>query len=107
MVNRKRPNKAHIPAGFTSEMGTSSQASGSRQRNVLPATNGSSTPPKIKQKNVLEGGKIGGSETPWSPAKMIGVGAAWIHMTVPPYLNWAIMMALIFGGCCSNVRTVP
>ncbi len=103
MANHKKPKKAHDHAGSASNMGNSPQANGPRQRNVPATPNGSSTPPRIKHINPLEGVQTGR----WSLAKMIGVGAAWLHMTVPPYINWGIMMGLIFGGCCSNVRISP
>ena len=43
-------------------------------------------------------------DTPWTFARLVGAGAAMIHMSAPYYISLGVMTGLIFGGCCSNVR---
>ena len=33
-------------------------------------------------------------------------GAAWVYVMFPDLLQWMSIMALIFGGCCSNVSSM-
>ncbi len=37
-------------------------------------------------------------------SKAIGFAGAVVHTTIPAWFNFGVMVALIFGGCCSNVR---
>ena len=84
-------------------MAINPEVEGARQRHVPTRQNGSWTPPGTKEINV-EKAKVRDERKPWSFARAMGVGAAMIHMTVPKYMSWVVMMSLIFGGCCSNVR---
>ena len=36
----------------------------------------------------------------------MGRGAAWAYVMIPDLLQWISIIALIFGGCCSNVSSV-
>ncbi|MCJ1278547.1 golgi uridine diphosphate-N- acetylglucosamine transporter [Puttea exsequens] len=103
MGKGKKSKQAHKSPGIIPDMAPPTSNAAPRQRNPHPPSNGALTPPRTKEINVLEAKPPPQPDTPWSLAKVIGVTAAWIHMTVPPYLNWAVIMGLIFGGCCSNV----
>ena len=87
-------------------MSRSTEAKGPRQRNTKQASNGTLIPPGTKTINVQEE-KPAEPDRPWTFARAMGVGAAIVHMTVPKYMGLVAMTGLIFGGCCSNVRTWP
>ncbi|KAL8669331.1 MAG: hypothetical protein Q9168_006067 [Polycauliona sp. 1 TL-2023] len=42
-------------------------------------------------------------EPPFTVAKAIGVTLATLQSTLPALISWGVTVALIFGGCCSNV----
>lgn len=88
----------------------------STQANVDPnrgpsttPTPSANTPPRTRQINAapaLEHRKSGrgdDDDAPWSLAKVIAISAAMIHIYLPFFINWIGIVALIFGGCCSNV----
>ena len=100
---RKKAQKAHHSLDTNPRMPNNAEVDGSRQRHVQTRQNGSWTPPGTKEINV-EKAEVRDERKPWSFAGAMGVGAAMIHMTVPKYMSWVVMMSLIFGGCCSNVR---
>lgn len=43
--------------------------------------------------------KRGGNAASWS-----GLLAAATHATLPTWVTMVLMVSMIFGGCCSNVR---
>ncbi|KAK0511008.1 hypothetical protein JMJ35_006560 [Cladonia borealis] len=99
---RKKAQKAHHSLDTNPRMPNNTEVDGSRQRHVQTRQNGSWTPPRTKEINV-EKAEVRDERKAWSFAGAMGVGAAMIHMTVPKYMSWVVMMSLIFGGCCSNV----
>ncbi|KAL8995790.1 MAG: hypothetical protein Q9169_004548 [Polycauliona sp. 2 TL-2023] len=42
-------------------------------------------------------------DPPFTIAKAIGVTLATLQSTMPALISWGVTVALIFGGCCSNV----
>ncbi|KAI4270001.1 MAG: hypothetical protein LQ337_006953 [Flavoplaca oasis] len=42
-------------------------------------------------------------DSPFTLAKAIGVTLATLQATLPALISWGVTVALIFGGCCSNV----
>lgn len=83
-------------------------ASSRRQRHVDPsvASNGSASEQKVQKVTATQSEKNTFQDTnpPWTFARLVGVGAATVHMSAPYYISLAVMSGLIFGGCCSNVR---
>lgn len=86
----------------------------STQGNVDPyrshsttSTPGASSPSRTRQINdapVLQRRKSRTDDLgPWTLAKVIAASAAMIHIYLPFFINWIGIVALIFGGCCSNV----
>ena len=102
-MGRKKAQRAHNSLDPTFRMPNNIDVDGSRQRHVLTRQNGTWTPPGTKEINV-EKAEVRDEKKPWSFAGAMGIAAAMIHMTVPKYMSWVVMMSLIFGGCCSNVR---
>ena len=84
-------------------MPSTTETDGHRQRKTATRQNGTWTPPGTKEINVGKA-HVREKKKPWSFARAMGVAAAMIHMTVPKYLSWMVVISLIFGGCCSNVR---
>ena len=100
MSGRRR--KANV-ASATHEMSTNP-----RRRNVPPTVASSSIPLRTKEINVgpiLESGKPGiqlqRSMTIPRAIAMVGI---MIHSALPSIVPWGMIVGLIFGGCCSNVR---
>ncbi|KAL8907577.1 MAG: hypothetical protein Q9207_001314 [Kuettlingeria erythrocarpa] len=83
------------------------QASGSRRRKATPAPVGLQPMLGTKQINagpLLETAKPGiDPDASLTVTKAIGVTAATVQATVPTLISWGLTVALIFGGCCSNV----
>lgn len=78
------------------------------QGNVDPPAN---SPPRSRQINkapTLGQGKMGGDDSRvWPVAKLIANSAEIMHIYLPFFINWLGIVALIFGGCCSNVCYNP
>ncbi|KAL8757086.1 MAG: hypothetical protein Q9199_002487 [Rusavskia elegans] len=75
------------------------QSGGARRRDLL-------VPPGTKTIYVgplLETAEPGGPDAPFTIAKAIGVTLATLQATLPALISWGVTVALIFGGCCSNV----
>ena len=68
---------------------------------------GASSPSRTRQINdapVLQRSKPRRDDLgPWTLAKVIAASEATIHIYLPFFINWIGIVALIFGGCCSNV----
>ncbi|KAL8910457.1 MAG: hypothetical protein Q9171_004251 [Xanthocarpia ochracea] len=82
------------------------QASGSRRRDVTPTSFTTQIPPGTKTIHVgplLETSKPGDPDAPFTVAKAIGITLVTIQDHLPLLVSWGVTVALIFGGCCSNV----
>lgn len=75
--------------------------SGGPRRRDLPVPPGTKT---IYVGPLLETAEPGGPDAPFTIAKAIGVTLATLQATLPALISWGVTVALIFGGCCSNVR---
>ena len=87
-------------------MARSTEANGPRQRHTKQTSNGTLATPGTKTVDVQEE-KPTGSDRLRTFARAMDVEAAMLQMTVPKYMGLVVMTSLIFGGCCSNVRTWP
>ena len=38
-----------------------------------------------------------------TPSKAVGIAGAMVQANLPSLFGWSLVVALIFGGCCSNV----
>jgi len=84
---------------------TSTPGSHRRRRVDSPATHNGSTDKLDRHTDTpsaLEKEKREDAES-WSIARVVDIGAAAVHTIAPYWINWAVMVGLIFGGCCSNV----
>ena len=76
------------------------QLNGARRRD-LPIPPGTKT---IYVGPLLDSAKPSDPDTPFTLAKAIGVTLATLQDVLPALISWGVTVALIFGGCCSNVR---
>ncbi|KAL8724784.1 MAG: hypothetical protein Q9181_006673 [Wetmoreana brouardii] len=78
-----------------------------RKRASTPVETPVEIPPGTKQINagpLLETAKPGiDPDAPLTLSKAIGVTAATVQTFLPALISWAVIVSLIFGGCCSNV----
>ena len=98
---RRRANVASA----THEMSTTP-----RRRNVLPTVTSNGIPPRTKEINagpLLESGKPGIQlESKMTVTRAIALIGIMIHSALPSIVSWGMIVSLIFGGCCSNVRSL-
>ncbi len=76
------------------------QSNGPRRRD-LPVPPGTKT---IYVGPLLDTAEPGNSDAPLTLAKAIGVTLVTLQAVLPALISWGVTVALIFGGCCSNVR---
>lgn len=95
----------------SSPVAAPAQASSARRRKVTPTSLDPQIPPGTKQINagpLLETAKPGiDPDAPFTMSKAVGSTAATIHAIFPALISWGVIVALIFGGCCSNVGSPP
>lgn len=88
-------------------MSSSAQGHGPRRRRPGPSPPVTPVPSGTRQINaapLLETAKPGiDPDAPLTLSRVIAVTVAIAHATVPTLVSWGLTMALIFGGCCSNV----
>ncbi|KAI4219404.1 MAG: hypothetical protein LQ349_008361, partial [Xanthoria aureola] len=75
------------------------QFNGPRRRD-LPVPPGTKT---IYVGPLLDTAEPGNSDAPLTLAKVIGVTLVTLQAVLPALISWGVTVALIFGGCCSNV----
>lgn len=90
--NRRGPKMAPNPPP--------AQFNGPRRRD-LPVPPGTKT---IYVGPLLDTAEPGNSDAPLTLAKVIGVTLVTLQAVLPALISWGVTVALIFGGCCSNVR---
>lgn len=84
------------------------QANGTRRRGQASPPPSNGVPPGTKEINaasMLEnprpsfepGGKM-------TVSRAIAMAGIMVHSALPTIASWGMIMGLIFGGCCSNVR---
>lgn len=102
--SRNQKMKASTP------IASPAQASGPRRRHLTPTSANVQVPPGTKQIDVrplLETSKPGNPDAPFSLSKAIAETLLAIQAILPALISWGVTVALIFGGCCSNVRLFP
>lgn len=77
-------------------MTTTSSAYGHRQRHVDSKATDPGTNHTVTRHPAVKKGSLGGAES-WMFGRLVGLAATMLPFTA--------MIGLIFGGCCSNVRT--
>ena len=114
MAKRKGPKKAHNPPVSPSSMSSAAHSNAVTHRrngdiSTLPPVPGAQTSLGTRRINLAppENGEVDtffDEPEPWTFGRIVGRGAALVHMSLLPVLGLGVSMSLIFGGCCSNVR---